>query len=64
MWKSTVEADRPQMKIGLMRIECWILKATSTHSEYVILDAFPRQQMLRGRAQVLRYMCIVCLVEC
>jgi hypothetical protein len=29
--------------IRRMRFECWITKATDTHSEYVILKAFPRQ---------------------
>jgi len=29
-----------------MRIACWILKATNTHSEYVIIVAFPLQQWL------------------
>jgi hypothetical protein len=33
-----------------MRFACWITKATDTHSEYVILIAFPRQQWLRERA--------------
>jgi hypothetical protein len=32
------------------------------HTQYIILIAFPRQQWLRERASVLRYMCIVCLV--
>ena len=35
--------------IRRMRIACWITKATDTHSEYVILIAFPRQQWLRER---------------
>ena len=26
-----------------MRIECWIPKATDTHTEYVTLIGFPRQ---------------------
>jgi hypothetical protein len=30
-----------------MRFACWIAKATETHSEYVILIAFVRQQWLR-----------------
>ena len=30
-----------------MRFGCWIPKDTDTHSEYVILIAFPRQQRLR-----------------
>jgi len=37
-----------------MRIACWITNATYTHSEYVILIAFPRQEWLRERAPVLR----------
>jgi hypothetical protein len=36
-----------------MRFACWITKATDTHSEYVILIAFPRQQRLRERASML-----------
>jgi hypothetical protein len=36
-----------------MRFVCWIIKATDTHSEYVILIAFPRQQWLRERASML-----------
>jgi hypothetical protein len=27
-----------------MRFACWIIKATDTHSEYVILIAFPQQK--------------------
>jgi hypothetical protein len=27
--------------IGRMHIACWITKATDTHPEYVILNAFP-----------------------
>jgi hypothetical protein len=38
-----------------MRFACWITKATDTHSEYVILIAFPHQQWLRERAFMLRY---------
>ena len=29
-----------------MRFACWITKATDTHSEYVLLIAFARQQWL------------------
>jgi hypothetical protein len=36
-----------------MRIACCIPKATDTHSEYVILTAFPLQQWLHGGAWVL-----------
>jgi hypothetical protein len=38
--------------IRRMRIACWITKATDTHSEYVILIAFPRQQWWRKRASL------------
>jgi hypothetical protein len=36
--------------IRRMRFACWVTKATDTHSEYVPLTAFPRQQWLRERA--------------
>jgi hypothetical protein len=38
--------------IRRMRFACWITKATNTHSEYVILIAFPRQQWLRERVSL------------
>jgi len=37
-----------------MHFACWVIKATNTHSEYVILIALPRQQWLRERASMLR----------
>jgi len=45
-----------------MRIACWINKATNTHSEYVILIAFPLQQWLYERASMLRLYihCLFC----
>ena len=49
--------------IRRMRSACWIPKATNTHSEYVILIAFPRQQWLRERALLLRYSYVACLVD-
>jgi hypothetical protein len=45
-----------------MRFASWITKATDTHSEYVTLIAFPRQQWLRERASMLRYTYIAHLV--
>jgi len=42
---------------------CWILKATNTHSQYVILIAFMLQQRLHERASVLSYTYIDCLVN-
>jgi hypothetical protein len=41
MYKNIVQRGRPQMKICRMRIACWVPKATNTHSEYVIHNAFP-----------------------
>jgi len=41
-----------------LRFACWITKATDTHSEYVILFAFPQQQWLYERASVVHlYFC-------
>jgi hypothetical protein len=45
-----VQPDRTRDSvIRRMRFACRITKATKTHSEYVILIAFPRQQELRQR---------------
>jgi hypothetical protein len=49
--------------IRRMRFACWITKATDTHSEYVIRIAFQRQQWLRERASMLRYVYIGGLVN-
>jgi hypothetical protein len=38
--------------IWRMHVSCWIAKATGTHSEYVILIAFPQQKWLRERASI------------
>jgi hypothetical protein len=61
-WKNTAHLDRPQMAIWRTRIGCGITKATDTHSEYVILTAFPMQEWLRERASMLRYTSTACLV--
>jgi len=58
--KNIVQLDRQQKTIWLVGIAWWIPKAKDKHSEYVILIAFPRQQLLRESASVLRYM--ACLV--
>jgi len=63
MWKNTAEPDMPQLAIWHMRIECWIPKATNTHSEYVTATAFPLKQWLHKRASVLRSTYIACLVR-
>ena len=51
------------MTIWRMRIGCWAPKATNTHSNYVLLTAFPREQWFYARATMLRYTCIDCLVS-
>jgi len=62
MWENTVESDESQMQAWRMRISCWPTKATNTHSEYVIVTAFPLQQRLHERASMLRYTYMACLV--
>ena len=62
IFKYKVEPDRPQIKIWPMRTACCITRATNTHSQYVILIAFPLQQCLHERASMLRYTYIACLV--
>jgi len=51
MWKNIVEPDSPQMTTWSMRIVCWIPQATTKHSEYAILIAFPLQQRLASTPQ-------------
>ena len=34
MWKNIAEPGRIQMTIRLMRIACWIPKATNTHTQF------------------------------
>jgi hypothetical protein len=55
MWKNFVQRGRPQMKIWLMLIACWIPTAANIHSGCVILIAVPLQQWLNERASVLRH---------
>ena len=62
MWENVVEPGMPQMTIWCLRIPCWIPKGTSTHSEYVILIAFPPQQWLHELPSMLRYTHIDCLL--
>jgi len=47
MWKNIVEADKLQMEKWHMRIECWIPKATNTHSRYLLL--FQATQFMNRR---------------
>ena len=62
MWTDLVEPDRLQMTIWRTRTAYWITKARVTHSEYVILIAFPFKQWLHKRTSALRYTYTACLV--
>jgi hypothetical protein len=53
----------PHMTIWRMRFACWVTKTTDTHTEYVTLTVFPRQQWLRKRISMLRYLYIACIVN-
>jgi len=46
LWRNMLQPDRLQLAIWRVRIACWIPKASNTHSELVILIAFPLQQWL------------------
>ena len=46
-----------------MCIAFWIPKSKNTHSQYVILNAFPLWQWLHEHTSVLSYMYIACLVK-
>jgi len=46
-----------------MRIACWIIKATDTNSEYVLLIAFPRQIYTNAHHScIYRYVACLCLL--
>ena len=47
-----VEPGSPQMTIWRMRIACWKPKATNSHSQYVIVIAFPLQQWVSERVML------------
>ena len=51
-----------QVTLWSTRVECWIPKAIHTHTQYVILTAFPLQKWLLEGASTLRYKYIACLV--
>jgi hypothetical protein len=62
MQTNIVGPDRAQMTTWHMCTACWIPKATNTHSQYVVLLAFPWPQWLHECTSTLHYMYIVCLV--
>jgi hypothetical protein len=62
-FRNVLEPGRPQMNIRRNHIAYWLTKATNTHSEYVTITAFLRQQWLHERATLLRCMYIDRLVS-
>jgi hypothetical protein len=62
-WKD-VERGRPQRTIWRVRIGCWILRATNTHTGCVIVTAFLLQQWLHEGSLMLRRTYIACPLEC
>ena len=64
MWKNFTLPDRPKDNIiGRICFACWVTKAADTHSEYLTLIAFPRQQCLLESASVLGRTEIACIVH-
>ena len=63
MWKNMTETDRPQIRIYYGACALQLTKVTDSHSEYVILTAFPWQKWLCECASVLR-LCIRFLPLC
>jgi hypothetical protein len=63
MWKKyrTAGQATDDIIIRRMRFARWILKATNTHSDYVIIIAFPLQHWSRERTSLLRYTYIACI---
>ena len=61
-WKNIVELNRLQMTTLLMRIACWIPKATNTDSECVLF-AFPLQRLLHECTSLLHNTYIASLVS-
>ena len=62
MWKNILDWVRSQMTIWRMHISLWIPKATNTHSDCVILIAFPLHQFLQNAYLIWLYTFIVFLV--
>jgi len=42
MWKHMVQPEATDDILRRMRLASWIIKATDTHSEYILLTVFPR----------------------
>ena len=59
MWKNILQPGRPEMTIkkdhALFTLDNSGCRHTHTHTEYIILIAFPRQQWLRERVSMSRH---------
>lgn len=62
IWKRILQPGMPQMTIWLVYIACWITKAKSPHSEYVLLNVFQLQQLLNQSISMLRYTYTACFL--
>jgi hypothetical protein len=63
--KNMVERSRALMAIRRIGIACWISEAIDTHSKYVIIFAFPQQQLLHECTSMLRLIvhCLSCFLR-
>ena len=61
--RGTARKATDDIVIWRMRFACWINKATGTHTTYVTMTAFPRQQQIGEHASVLHLYvhCLSCL---
>jgi hypothetical protein len=60
--RNIVQPDRPQMTIRHMCSACWITKATTAYSEYVILNAFPPLQWMHEHTSMLHHTYVARLI--
>ena len=63
MWEKYCTARQATENMAHAHCMLSVPKATNTNSEYVILIAFPLQQLLQERASILRYTYMACLVS-
>jgi len=66
IWKNILQPVIQQMTIWDTYIACWITKAKSPDSEYVLRIVFPLQQLLNLRISMLRCTysdCLLCYLK-
>ena len=62
MWRNIAEIGKTQKKIWCMRIACWKLKL-HTHSKYVIIMAFFKEQFAAKTRLIITLYAHICLVK-